>query len=141
MRRLLLRLRVELEPIESVDARNTRLPFATSASDAPLSNVKSSTVALAERLTELAEMSTGSLGTGTPLGLQLEAVDQLPPLTAPTKRFALVSSSMIVPTACASAMVALLAPVRLTKNVSFDSLVVSPFTSTLSIWLTCPGTK
>src|SRR4051794_4773327 len=98
IRRLSFRLRVEFAPRVSVDARITRFPFAARASEPPLRKVRSSTVALAERLTDLAEMSTGSVATGTPLGFQLEPVDQLPPLV-PTKFFALVSSSMMVPTA------------------------------------------
>ena len=43
------------------------------------------------------------------------------------------SSLTIVTTACASAMVALTGDVRLTKNVSFDSAVVSPLTGMLIV--------
>src|SRR5207253_5553507 len=51
--------------------------------DAPPVNVRLARVALVERLTDLPAMVTKSFAAGTPLGLQLAAVDQLPPDVGP----------------------------------------------------------
>src|SRR5881396_925739 len=69
--------------MKSVEVRSTRLPSDATASDAPPVNVRLATVASAERLTDLPVMVTRSLAAGTPLGLQLAAVDQSPPVVGP----------------------------------------------------------
>jgi hypothetical protein len=49
------------------------------------------------------------------------------------------SSSLIVPTPCASAIVAFTGAERFTRNVSFGSCVVSPTTGTVTGSLVSPG--
>src|SRR5687767_10812452 len=95
---LSFKLSFELGLIDSDDVRSMRLPFATSVSVAPLMRFRLVTVAPAERLTELPEINTSSSRVGTPAGLQLAAVDQLPPLAGPTHVFVGPSSSRISPT-------------------------------------------
>ncbi len=51
------------------------------------------------------------------------------------------SSSVIVPTACWSAMVEFVGLARLTWKVSLTSSRRSPFTSTVTVRLTWPGAK
>ena len=51
------------------------------------------------------------------------------------------SSLVIVPCPWPSAIVATVAPERFTKNVSFTSLVVSPFTTTVIVCVDAPGAK
>ncbi len=52
-----------------------------------------------------------------------------------------MSSLRMVPTPCASAIVALAGLLRLMKNVSSSSMVSSPLTVTAIGWLTTPGAK
>jgi hypothetical protein len=49
------------------------------------------------------------------------------------------SSLVMVPTPCASVIVALAGAVRLTKNVSFGSVVMSPLTLTVRVVLVAPA--
>ena len=51
------------------------------------------------------------------------------------------SSLVMVPTPWLSAMVALTAPLRLTKKVSFASGTVSPITGTVIVCVVAPGVK
>src|SRR6476619_1824889 len=67
----------------SVEVRSRRSPFCPSVSWAPPVRVRLATVALAERFTDLPVTVTKSPAAGTPLGLQLEAVDQFPPDVGP----------------------------------------------------------
>src|SRR3954469_23551537 len=84
-----LSFRFKLEPFAlamvSVEARRTRLPLGLRVSDAPSLSVRLATVALALRVTDLPPMTTRSSAAGTPRGLQLGAVDHLPPLAGPTQ--------------------------------------------------------
>src|SRR5436305_9328424 len=66
-------------------------------------------------------------------------VPQLPSVTeaSPTDR-ADRSSSITVATAWPSAMVALVAPERLTRNVSSGSMTASPVTATVNVLLVAP---
>ena len=52
-----------------------------------------------------------------------------------------MSSFVIVPTPCASAIVAPTAFVRFTTNVSFGSTAVSPVTATVIVLLVVPAAK
>jgi len=52
-----------------------------------------------------------------------------------------VSSLVMVPVPCARAIVTLVAPDSLTKNVSFASTVVSPLTFTVIVCVVWPGVK
>ena len=51
------------------------------------------------------------------------------------------SLSRMVPTPCASAMVALLGLLRLTKKVSVDSIAVSSTVVTAKVWVVLPAGK
>ena len=72
-----------------------------------------------------------------------EAVPELPSATdaLPIEMVGGASSLVIVPTPWLSAIVALTAPERFTKNVSSASLTVSPTTGTKIFWVVCPGVK
>src|SRR5437764_14078606 len=84
-RALSFKLSFDVPSMTSVDVRSTRLPFAGRVSDAPPLNFRLASVALAKRSVDLPVMVTRSLATGTPLGLQFAAVDQLPPVAGPTQ--------------------------------------------------------
>src|SRR5688572_15195903 len=116
--------------MNSPAVRTTRLPLGATVSVAWSVSVISETVTLDETVTDASSINTKLLAAGTPLGLQLLAVDQFPPVAGPTHCLVRPSSLRIVPTACPSAIVTSWGLLRLTKNVSSDSLRVSPSTKT-----------
>jgi hypothetical protein len=61
--------------------------------------------------------------------------------TSLIERVGMPSSSVIVPIPCASAIVALPGLVRLRKNVSFASSIVSPLTRTVTVRVVWPAVK
>src|SRR5688500_10326704 len=85
--------------------RKTRLPLLASVSVAVPLRFNSLTVAEDGSDTDALLIVTKLSAAGTPLGLQLAAVDQLPPLAGPTQVLPRVSSLRMVPTPCPSAIV------------------------------------